>query len=138
MTGSAAALGMTHGAGVIITRVDHAPAQANLAVIENEVLSRRRCPLRRRENRPNAPIARRSDFACRVRHPIARLCPESCCKRRRRAGDPMHVDDIDLLAVQKRMVVPLDGDQRVVSGVLAGNKPRGALPFAYAADTQTL
>ena len=43
---------------------------------------------------------------------------------RRMAGDPVHVDRVDLTPEQERMIVPLYGDQCVARVVLARDEPR--------------
>ena len=71
---------------------DHAAAQAHVAVVEHEILARRRRPLRRVERRATRPVGRRLD-AC-TPHPAS----GSASSRRgaraspARARDPVHVD----------------------------------------------
>src|SRR5205823_2006882 len=80
-------------------RSNHTPAQAHVAVIEHEVLSRRRRPLRRREDGANAATACRRNITRCVRHPVTRLRSQLRAMRRWLARDPMHVDDIDFAAI---------------------------------------
>ena len=116
---------------------DDAAAQAHVAVVEHEVLPRRRRPLRRVEGRGHA-VVRRTHRARRIGHPVARLRRRAARQRGRRARDPVQVDRVDLAAIQQRMVVPLHDDQRIARGVLARDEPRRVAARARAADAQAL
>ena len=91
--------------------IDDAAAEADVAVVEHEVLPGRRRPLRRVELRANRRIAVGRHDARRIGHPVARLRAERRRQRGRVAGDPVHGGRVDVAPIQQRVIVPLHGDQ---------------------------
>ncbi len=122
-------------------RGDHAAAQADVAVVEHEVLPRRRRPLRGVEARAAAPVV------AAIRRGRSRRASGSASWRRgassdrvirRRPGDPVQLLRVDDRPVEQRMVVALHDDERVARVILARDEPRQVAAFLRPADPQPL
>ncbi len=137
--GRAGAAGYAGCASLPVLPITPPPRQTS-PVVENEVLPRRRRPLRRLEHRPGTIVGLQRNAARGVGHPVPGLGAQRRQRRRvgRRPGDPVHRLRVDDGPVQQRMVVPLHGDQRVALEVLGGDEPRQVGAVAHAADPQPL
>ncbi len=111
------------------------PAEALLAVVENDVLSRRRAAQRLREAHIGAACDLR-DAASDVRLAIAHFRRAVEGVRRRLPCDPVQLDHVQAGAVKRGMVGALDHDQGIAGKVLGGDEP-GRLGLALlAADAE--
>ncbi len=111
------------------------PAEALLAVVKDDVLAGRRARERRVEAHLES-VVRQRHAARGIGLPVAQLHRAAEIRGRRRARDPVRRDGGDARGVQRRVVRPLDRDQRVAGDVLGGHEPGSFLPALAAADAE--
>jgi hypothetical protein len=118
-----------------VKRHYNGPAEALLAVVENDVLSWRRAAQRLREAHIGAACDLR-DAASDVRLAIAHLRCAVEGIGRRLPRDPVQLDRVQAGAAKRGMVGALDHDEGITGEVLGGDKP-GRLGLALlAADAE--
>jgi hypothetical protein len=111
------------------------PAEALLAVVENDVLAGRRAGERRCERHFDAARADR-DPAVDVRLPVAHLGGAGELRRGRGAADPVRRRRHEAGAEQPRVIGALHHDERVAREVLAGDEPWRIAAALAAADAK--
>src|ERR1022692_1074063 len=125
--------------------LDDRAAEANLAVVDHQVLAGSRRPLRRLEARAPTSIRRiqirprldRFENARRIRHPVTRLRRQSQ-RSRWRARDPVHRTGFNDARIQPPIAVSLHDQQSIALLVLACNEPWLAAAAVRPANSQSL
>src|ERR1700676_5314120 len=117
---------------------DDPTAKANVSVVDHQILSRRRRPLRRVKCDAPTSTGDRLEPAWRIGHPIARFRGEFASRLRQNVAYPMHGPGLDCVRVEAGVVVSLDDDERVSRRVLGRDEPRQVAAFPRAANTDPL